>query len=54
MSKTLMLFLLLVVVAVVLSALTVRAFLQERRAGALPAEEEQDSLDYPPSPPRPY
>jgi hypothetical protein len=54
MSKTLMLFTLLVAVALVLSALAVRSFLQERRAAALPVETEQDSPDDPPSPPRPY
>ena len=54
MSKTLLLFVLLVVVALVFSVLTVRSFLQERRAAALPVEPEQDSPDYPTSPPRPY
>jgi hypothetical protein len=54
MSKTLMLFALLVVVALVFSALTVRSFLRERRAAALPPEPEQDSPGYPTSPPRPY
>jgi len=52
-SKTLLLFALLVLIALVFSALAVRSFLQERRAAPPPVEGEQDSPDYP-TPPRPY